>query len=72
MISNKDNKKQLEQVQEDLHLTIKELGDVYEELSILYHLSQTFAGYNDTHNLFFTNKGAYQNNIKFLHGIFIT
>ncbi len=44
MISNKDNKKQLEQVQEDLHLTIKELGDVYEELSILYHLSQTFAG----------------------------
>ncbi len=42
--SSKDKTKQLEQTQEDLNLTIKELGDVYEELSILYHLSQTFAG----------------------------
>lgn len=38
------NKKQIEQLQKDLHLTIEELSDVYEEISILHHLSQTFTG----------------------------
>lgn len=42
--SNMDNKPRIEQVQEDLNLTIKELSDAYEELSILYNLSQTFTG----------------------------
>lgn len=43
-MSVKTSNKKLEQIQKDLNLTVKELSDVYEEISILYHLSQTLTG----------------------------
>ncbi len=41
---NTNSKEQLKQVQKDLALTVEELSDVYEEISILYHISQSFSG----------------------------
>ncbi len=38
------NNNSIDQLKKDLGLTIEELSNVYEEISILYHLSQTFTG----------------------------
>ncbi len=41
---NNKNNNNVEQLKKDLRLTVEELSDAYEEISLLYHLSQTFTG----------------------------
>lgn len=43
-MAEKTSEKQIAELQKDLYLTIEELSNVYEELSILHHLPQTLTG----------------------------